>query len=291
MALQLKKAVKADKPFYFYFLMKGADGKPVLFVERKEAEANQKGKKAKITARDKKNLSGEVRKLEGNKLQFVGMLGNAPTSQVEKTFKRELAKEGDLKTVATLLRTAEIITLKDLEDRQKKARSSEAEAPPTVESTPKPKKKKKRSRASQDALAEVMAQELIAQASQVAEAFRVATEEIDSEITKMQKFLLTQEDEELQRIGEYGMNGITGNFKVPLMAALFELQGSDAEGRKKAAKKATATIAKFREHLDASDNAERIDALENNPWSIPVLIKARLTEAFDDMDQILPGLQ
>jgi hypothetical protein len=103
---------------------------------------------------------------------------------------------------------------------------------------------------------------------------------VDGQIAALQKALLASDDEELQEIGQYGVNGITGNFKVKLMAALMGVEaGRDADRAKLAA-----LVPQFRAHLDSS---ERIAACDDNPFGVTVSIRATLGPALDRLARSL----
>jgi hypothetical protein len=110
--------------------------------------------------------------------------------------------------------------------------------------------------------------------------WRAASEMVDGQIAALQKALLASDDEELQEIGQYGVNGITGNFKVKLMAALMGVEaGRDADRAKLAA-----LVPQFRAHLDSS---ERIAACDDNPFGVTVSIRATLGPALDRLARSL----
>ena len=54
-------------------------------------------------------------------------------------------------------------------------------------------------------------------------AWQDAMDAVDSQIAALQQVLRGSGDEDLEEIAEYGLNAVTGNHKVPLMAALMDI--------------------------------------------------------------------
>jgi len=111
-AIQLKKARKSKKPYYFWFVREGQDGQPVLVVERKSEEAKTKGKRAKANAKNNKHVEGRIEALDGGKVGFYGE-GQVTTTQMGRDFREKLAKVKELKPLAELFKGAEIGDLAD----------------------------------------------------------------------------------------------------------------------------------------------------------------------------------
>lgn len=112
LAIQLKKARKSKKPYFFWFVREGQDGKPVLVVERKAEEAKTKGKRAKATAKNNKHVEGRIEALDGGKVGFYGE-GQVTSTQMGRDFREKLAKVKELKPIAELFKGAEIGDLAD----------------------------------------------------------------------------------------------------------------------------------------------------------------------------------
>jgi hypothetical protein len=116
------------------------------------------------------------------------------------------------------------------------------------------------------------------------DAWRSASDDVDAQIAALQTALRRESDEELDSIAEYGLNAVTGGFKVPLMASIRELDGAQGDAFEKAASKALGVIDGFKKHL-ASD--ERVAACDDNPFGVPVSIRSTLTPALDAMQSAL----
>jgi hypothetical protein len=105
--------------------------------------------------------------------------------------------------------------------------------------------------------------------------FRAASAAVDAQITALQHALTASDDEELREIGDYGLNAVTGNFRVPLMAALLDIERGADPGQKLAS-----AIEAFRDHLETDD---QVEACDDNPFGVAVSIRATLIPALDQL--------
>jgi hypothetical protein len=110
--------------------------------------------------------------------------------------------------------------------------------------------------------------------------FQNAIETVDGQISSLQKVLKTSDFPFLHRIADAGMNGITGNHKVPVFTAIREVGAAAAGGRETAAAKARSAIDAFVTHLDTDP---RVQACDRNPFGISVAIKKTLVPALTDL--------
>ena len=115
-----------------------------------------------------------------------------------------------------------------------------------------------------------------------AERWRDASEAADAQIARLQQVLRGSDDSELGEIGEFGINAVTGNFRVPLMAALMGAQAGNPQD----AAKLAAAIQRFRDHLDSDD---RVEACDDNPFGVQVSLRGTLIPALDELAASLPG--
>ena len=116
-------------------------------------------------------------------------------------------------------------------------------------------------------------------------AWREASDAVDSQITRLQGALKNSGDEDLEEIAEFGLNGVTGNFKTPLMAALLNIDGAgNPDALKKAAGNAGTVIKGFRQHLDSD---ESVEACDDNPFGVKVTIRQTLSGALTQLEQAL----
>ena len=105
-------------------------------------------------------------------------------------------------------------------------------------------------------------------------AWQDASDIVDGQISVLQVALRATNDDELHDIAEFGLNAVTANYKVRLMAAMREV---DAGGpRDKLAKLVDA----FSQHI-ASD--ERVEACDDNHLGVPVSIRMTLGPALANM--------
>jgi len=117
-------------------------------------------------------------------------------------------------------------------------------------------------------------------------AWREASETVDGQIAALARALRASGDEELEEIGEFGMNALTAGYKVPLMAALMELGSGSPEVIAKTGPKALAVVRAFRKHIDSDP---RIAVCDDNPLGLPVSIRATLGPALAQLEMALTG--
>ena len=117
-----------------------------------------------------------------------------------------------------------------------------------------------------------------------------ASETVDAQITRLQAKLRTDADHELQQIAELGLNGVTGNHKVPLMAALRSIDGAGSDTQKLAAllERAAEAARAFKNHLQS---AETVAACDDNPFGVSVSIRATLVPALDQVTRFVSDVQ
>ncbi len=114
--------------------------------------------------------------------------------------------------------------------------------------------------------------------------WQAASDTVDAQIAALQAALRAEGDDTLKQIAEFGMNGLTGNHKVPLMAALAELAGGDPAVVAKVGPKALGVIQAFRSFLDGD---EKVAVCDDNPFGVPVAIRATLGAALAQMAAML----
>jgi hypothetical protein len=108
--------------------------------------------------------------------------------------------------------------------------------------------------------------------------FRDAKETVDAGINRLQAAMRDTQNEDLVRIADIGMYGMTNGEGVGLMKALMELRGAAPE-RREALAKATRDAAVA--YKQAVFGHKLVDLVDNNPWDVPVGIKATLGPALD----------
>ena len=107
-----------------------------------------------------------------------------------------------------------------------------------------------------------------------------AKETVDDQIGKLQVALKGFDDPDLNRIAEYGLNGISGKNSVGLMTALRE---ADAPGGGDGArKKLSAAIESYQSFLRSNKIVALIDT---NPFGISIAVRSTLGGALDTLSK------
>ncbi len=115
-------------------------------------------------------------------------------------------------------------------------------------------------------------------------AWSEAIEQVNGQISALQTALKASGDKELAAIGEYGLNGVTGNHAVRLTAALMDIGAGPPTAKNATA--AISVIKPFRDHL-ASD--ERVTVCDDNPFGVAVAIRSTLVPALEALQKALEG--
>ena len=106
--------------------------------------------------------------------------------------------------------------------------------------------------------------------------WQAAIEAVDGQIAALQAALRNTDDDELEAIAQFGMNGLTGDHKVKLMVAMIEVAGGDRPAMRSAGPKVCAIAQEFRKHIESD---ERVGACDDNPFGVAVAIRATLGPA------------
>jgi hypothetical protein len=104
---------------------------------------------------------------------------------------------------------------------------------------------------------------------------------VESQLSKLADGLFATNVSELSEIAEFGLSAVTGNYRVPMMAALMALGPATPETLAKSGDKAIAAVQAFRKHIDTD---ERVAACERNPLGVPVTIRTTLGPALDALE-------
>jgi len=116
------------------------------------------------------------------------------------------------------------------------------------------------------------------------EAYEAASDLVNGQIAKLQSELRKSTDAELREISEFGLNGVTGNHRVPLRAVLMEIDYGGPTALKKSGPKALKIVQSFRAHLDQD---EKVEACDENPFGVAVSIRSSLGGALAQMERAL----
>ena len=112
--------------------------------------------------------------------------------------------------------------------------------------------------------------------------YRDASDSVDGQIGRLQSVLRSSGDGELADIAEFGLNAVTGGFKVPLMALLHELDS--AAPKPQLVTRARTVVSRFRGHLGQD---ERVLACDENPFGVAMTLRATLGGALAELDAAL----
>lgn len=107
--------------------------------------------------------------------------------------------------------------------------------------------------------------------------WRAVSDLVDNQIARLQATLRGSDDEELAAIAEFGLNGVTGNHKVPLLAALMGASAGNAGDRAKL----PGIVLAFRNYLE---NDEAVEACDENPFGVTVSIRQSLVAALKQVE-------
>jgi hypothetical protein len=112
--------------------------------------------------------------------------------------------------------------------------------------------------------------------TQTLAAYIAAQTAVEQQITALQAKLRDSADPALRRIGEFGLNALTGNTRAKAQAALMELRRSLPRVDPKAAANASRMVGELAEHLLYDT---KVRACDNNPFGVRVAIAATLGAA------------
>lgn len=116
--------------------------------------------------------------------------------------------------------------------------------------------------------------------------WRTAKEQTDAGVTGLQTALKSHRSSALDRIADAGLNGITEGNSVAMMRALMDYDSAAADSRAKASATVLKQVDAYRTFLSGSTV---LDLVENNPFGVPVAIKAPLTAALDNIAGAVSG--
>lgn len=108
-----------------------------------------------------------------------------------------------------------------------------------------------------------------------------AVETVDGQIAQLQGVLKSYDDPELREIGEYGLNAMTGNHKVLMMATIQDITLAGGAPDKSVIGAAGKRIAAFDKHL-AGD--ARVKAVDANPFGVKMSVADTLRASLANLD-------
>jgi hypothetical protein len=111
------------------------------------------------------------------------------------------------------------------------------------------------------------------------QSFRAASDEVNKQIQQLQAALRETDDPDLHDIAEFGLNALTGNTRVPLMAAITEAGTGSPEQLRAAAPKLLKAVGAFRARLASPE----VRACDSNPFGVDMAIEQTFTGALDQL--------
>lgn len=119
--------------------------------------------------------------------------------------------------------------------------------------------------------------------------WRDALDTVNGQIAALQSALKKIDDVELHEIAEFGLAGVTGNYKVPMMAAIIEIdQARGGASLRKAAAKAGDIAKAFNAYLASEETVAVCDA---NEFGVPVTLRASLGKALSGIEAALVAVR
>ena len=119
---------------------------------------------------------------------------------------------------------------------------------------------------------------------QVLAEFDAAQATVNEQIAELQRELRDSADPDLQRIGQFGLNALTGNTRVKLQAAIMELRG----GLPTVDPAMARNVARLAEQMAAFLSEDtKVRACDNNPFEVSMSINATLGGAARQLHEVL----
>ena len=112
-----------------------------------------------------------------------------------------------------------------------------------------------------------------------------ASSEVDAQISALQDALRKSDDQDYQAIAELGLNGVTGNHKVRLMAALSAINAGKLGGSQLGPVRKL--LDSFIGHLSSDP---RVEAVDTNELGVSVSVAATLIPALEELDGAIAGM-
>ncbi|HTK58953.1 MAG TPA: hypothetical protein VL336_08225 [Sphingomicrobium sp.] len=112
-----------------------------------------------------------------------------------------------------------------------------------------------------------------------------ALSKADLQIRKLQAVLAVHPDTQLKEIAgspDMGINALTGNFRVRVLAALRDIEVAPPEKLPAVLQRARTLVAGFSEHIRTSD---RLEACEQNWLQVPVKVRELVSPALAELSR------
>jgi hypothetical protein len=117
----------------------------------------------------------------------------------------------------------------------------------------------------------------------VKQAWLAALATVDEQISRLIQVLNASDDQELRDIAEFGLPAVTGDFKVPMSAAVIELEAASGAAFPAAARKLSAAARAFGDYLDRE---ETVRVTDENEFGVTVSLRTTLGGALRDIQTL-----
>ena len=114
--------------------------------------------------------------------------------------------------------------------------------------------------------------------------WRVGKEATDKSLSALQSILKSKGMPDLDRIADFGLNGLSDRNQTQLMKALFEYSSADSSKRSDAASALMSEVAAYRKFIE---NDEVVRLCENNPFGVSVDIRGPIIDALDRIESAI----
>ena len=114
-----------------------------------------------------------------------------------------------------------------------------------------------------------------------------ANEQVNRQLEQLRSALQSSGDPDLEKIADMGLNAVTADFRVPMQAALLNVDRASGEGMRKAIADAREAVTEFYDHIE---NDERVEVCDDNPFEdegVKVSIRGTLGVALADLNKVL----
>lgn len=114
--------------------------------------------------------------------------------------------------------------------------------------------------------------------------WQTSSELVDQQVTNLQSHLRQASDPRLNDIAEFGLNALTGNHKVPVLAAIREIDAAQPSPDLNTLSDAAIAFSALESHLA---NDARVAACDNNPFGVKMNIAATLGAGLQKLNAAL----
>ncbi|MDB4484109.1 hypothetical protein N9061_03100 [bacterium] len=124
---------------------------------------------------------------------------------------------------------------------------------------------------------------------QIAKAsWREANENVDAQISLLQKAMRNSEFEEISSVADKGFNGISGNFKIPITVGIANLDSeTKVSSRVKKAQSLKKLIEKFRQHLREDETIQACDSESEDVFEVKTSFEKTFCQSLDGIENAI----